>query len=147
LTHENDVLPANEPKPGAVQATGRRARRFSGTSLVALPTDPWFIKLKKARLRARLSQRDLAAIMEISHVAISLWERGLSFPRESKYEVLESVLAQKIFEVATPVFSPAPSPPNIELLKIYNALDGTGREDLIHFAREILGRQSRGLVD
>lgn len=140
MTNENEVSLSADAKLAVTLRSGRRIRRYGGASLVVLPTDPWFIKLKKARLRAGMSQRQLAGILEISSVAVSHWERGLSFPRESKYEVLETLFAQKIFDASPLVFSPSRLPENIELLKIYNSLNKKGKEDLIRFAHEILGK-------
>lgn len=118
----------------------RKRRKFAGLTLEILPTDPWFLKIKKARLKAQMSQRDFAQVMGVSPVAISYWERNLSFPEKNKYQKIENVLGIKIFDGSPEKFSPAIMPENIELLLIYNRLDPSLKRDLIAFARALHGK-------
>lgn len=116
---------------------GRRQRNFSGILLEVLPVDPWFLRLKKARLRAQLSQRDLATILRISNVAISHWERGVSFPNKKKLDIIETILNEKIFETAPKIYAPGNTPEGIQLLLIYNMLDESKQIALIKFAQRL----------
>lgn len=53
-------------------------------------------KLRQLRVKARMSQTDLAEILGISQVAVSKWELGQSMPRVAMLPRIAKVLRCKV---------------------------------------------------
>ena len=45
--------------------------------------DPWYVRLKLFRIKAGLTQMDMAAKLEVGHRRYWGWEKGQNVPRDS----------------------------------------------------------------
>lgn len=57
------------------------------------------LNIRQARIKAALSQRDLAKQLGVSSVAVVKWESGKSFPSADKLPALASALGVPIDEL------------------------------------------------
>lgn len=57
------------------------------------------LNIRRARINAALSQRDLARLLGVSSVAVVKWESGKTFPSANKLPALANALGVSIDEL------------------------------------------------
>ncbi len=102
-------------------------------------------RLKQARLKARLSQRDLAERIKVGRATIQRWERGVDLPSIRSILVLgEAVGTSASYLVGfreTPERAVFPDEQGKCLLKIFESLPPGAKVALLESAKDLLQAQ------
>ncbi len=92
-------------------------------------------KLKARRKELKLTQKDIAYKLGISYQAYSAWERGVKEPSTAKVALLENIL-----DVPKGYFT------EIEIVRLYNVLSPTGKEQVVSYARDLVAEEQTNKV-
>ena len=87
-------------------------------------------KLKARRKELKLTQKDIAVRLGISHQAYSAWERGVKEPSKEKVNRLEQLL-----KVPKGYFT------EIEIVRLYNTLSNKGKNQVVDYARDLVQKE------
>ncbi len=123
-----------------VEQKKRKPKRFAWLNIEIEHYDPWYIKFRKARLKAGITQRDFSKIIGVSHTAVCLWENGVNFPSSKKFDAIENVLNASIFDRKLDVHMPAREPDHIKLVRIFMQLPIDDRAIVLALALSLLDR-------
>ena len=134
------VLEQDHKKPQSGIKKNRKPKRFSGLNLENNHSDPWYIKLRKARLKAGITQREVSQIIGVSHTAVCLWEKGANFPSSTKFDAIEKILDTSIFDRKHDVHMPAREPDHIKLVRVFMQLPIDDRAIVLALALALLDR-------
>ena len=87
-------------------------------------------KLKTRRKELKLTQKDIAAQLDISYQAYSSWERGVKKPSREKVQQLEQIL-----NVPKGYFT------EIEIVRLYNTLSDEGKDQALSYIRSLVQKE------
>ena len=87
-------------------------------------------KLKARRKELKMTQKDIADQLGISYQAYSAWERGVKEPSKEKVNRLEQLL-----KVPKGYFT------EIEIVRLYNTLSNSGKNQVIEYARDLMQKE------
>lgn len=94
--------------------------------------------IKKYRKAKKLTQKDLARLLNIAPTSISAWEVGRNKPLMDNIEQMAAIFGIKKSELLGDTFSDFSHP---EILKIYNQLNSNRQEKSLNFVRQQLKEQ------
>jgi transcriptional regulator with XRE-family HTH domain len=123
-----------------VKQKNRKPKRFAGLNLENNHSDPWYIRLQKARLKAGITQREFSQIIGVSHTAVCLWEKGVNFPSSKKLDNIEKILNTSIFDRKHDVHMPAREPDHIKLIRVFMQLPIDDRAIVLAIAFSLIDR-------
>lgn len=87
-------------------------------------------KLKARRKELKMTQKEIANQLGISHQAYSAWERGIKEPSKDKVVQLE-----KILNVSEGFFT------EIEIVRLYNTLSNEGKELVVTYTKYLVQKE------
>ena len=87
-------------------------------------------KLKARRKELKMTQKEIANQLGISHQAYSAWERGIKEPSKDKVAQLE-----KILNVSEGFFT------EIEIVRLYNTLSNEGKELVVTYTKYLVQKE------
>lgn len=87
-------------------------------------------KLKARRKELKMTQKEIAEELGISHQSYSAWERGVKEPSEEKVSQLE-----KILSVSKGYFT------ETEIVRLYNTLSNEGKELVVTYTRYLVQKE------
>lgn len=119
----------------------RKPRRYAGTNIESTQDDPWFIRFKKARLRARLTQQELGELLGVSKTAIFYWEKGISFPSKGKMHIIQTILNENMFDYSGKIFKPSHAPDHVRLMVVFMTLSDENQKQILEFACQLASAQ------
>lgn len=91
-------------------------------------------KIEALRIEKKMSQRDLAAKLNVSSSTISLWERDITTPRMDKLQQLS-----RIFGVNIAYFIEVKKQKDEEMVvAVFNALNEEGQTRLFEYAKMLM---------
>lgn len=115
----------------------RKRKRFAGSDIKLDEDDPWCLKLRKARLRAGLTQSELADYLKVSRTTICLWEKGMTFPIKKKFDAIETILNETLFVRNDSTYEPSRPSEHLVLLRVFHSLPNSDRAKVLGFATNL----------
>lgn len=103
------------------------------------------MRVRKARLRARLTQRRAADLMGVGRATVQRWERGVDVPGARALAMAAKVLDTSVYYLTgirdTPERGLFPSEDGRAMLEIFEKLPPDARQLMIGTARDLLQAQ------
>lgn len=96
-------------------------------------------RIKEARESLKMTQEDLAILLETTSVTVSRWERGEIRPRLQQFEKMEEILKKPTYWFFMPMGIETPKYDEglQELCHIYSRLNPTGKAKILNYATDL----------